>query len=80
MATGSIGAESMNPDAFERHYTTQEIAEQWNCSAFEVHRIFAREPGVLRLGAMTSRRRTRHELRIPESVAARVYAERMNRR
>lgn len=71
---------NLKPDPFERHYTAQEIAELWDCSAFTVHRIFASEPGVLKLGGMTTRRRTRHELRIPESVVARVYAERRNRR
>jgi len=64
----------------EKHYSAKQIAEAWGMDRSTVFKMFADEPGVFRLGATTERRRTRRELRIPESVAARVYAERVNGR
>lgn len=69
----------MQADALERHYTTGDIAEQWNLSTTAVYRLFEAEPGVLKLGADTTRRRVRRELRIPASVLDRVYRKRINR-
>ncbi|MDA2914395.1 hypothetical protein MYX77_10675 [Acidobacteriia bacterium AH_259_A11_L15] len=64
----------------ERHYTVDEIAEAWKLSRDKVRRLFENEPGVLVLenrGAFSKRRyRT---LRIPESVAERVYRRLLKR-
>ena len=58
----------------ERHFSPAELAEQWNLSEDTVRRIFEREPDVLIFEnserASSRRRRT---MRIPESVAERVY-------
>ena len=61
----------------ERHFTPDELAEAWNLDATTIRRIFQDEPGVLKLGK-TGRRGKRDyiTLRIPESVAMRVYRER----
>jgi len=63
--------------AIERHYTVQEVAELWKMSPDTIRKIFRNVPGVLKIGT-TERLRKRGylNLRIPESVLARVHAER----
>ena len=64
--------------AFERHYTPQQLAELWILDESTIRRLFLDEPGVLRY-THSYRRSGRREyvtLRIPESVARRVYARR----
>lgn len=63
----------------ERHLTSKELAELWNMSTTAIYRMFYDEPGVLKLGSTSKRFRTRRELRIPQSVAERVYGDRINR-
>jgi hypothetical protein len=60
---------------FERHYSPADLGELWNLSADTVRRMFENEPGVLAFENSTrsSSRRFR-TLRIPESVAQRVYS------
>jgi hypothetical protein len=62
-------------DFAERHYSVAEIAALWNLSADKVRRLFELELGVLVLGDAAPRygRRRHRTLRIPESVAERVY-------
>lgn len=64
----------------ERHYTVDEIAEAWKLSRDKVRRLFEDEPGVLVLENRSpfSKRRYR-TLRIPESVAERVYRRLLKR-
>jgi hypothetical protein len=59
----------------ERHYSPAELAELWMLSADTVRRMFEREPGVLVFEnpVRSSSRRSR-TLRIPASVAERVYS------
>jgi hypothetical protein len=59
---------------YERHYSPGELGELWNLSADTVRRMFEREPGVLVFEnpVRSSSRRSR-TLRIPASVAERVY-------
>ena len=57
----------------ERHYSVQELAECWNVSPCTIRRLFAGEPGVLNLGRPSNRKRIYRPLRIPQSVAERVY-------
>ncbi len=59
----------------ERHYSVAEVAELWNLSEDKVRRLFQNEPGVLVLGNAQPRygRHRYTTLRIPESVAERVY-------
>lgn len=65
--------------AFERHYTPQELAELWNLSDDTIRALFAKEPGVLVVGSSDAKRSRRYRtLRIPESVALRVYARTVN--
>ncbi len=59
---------------FERHFTPVELAEQWNLSEDTVRRIFERESDVLIFeNPERGSSRRRRTMRIPESVAERVY-------
>ncbi len=64
--------------AFERHYTAKELAALWNLDETTIRRMFQDEPGVLKIGKLGRRdgRRDYITLRIPESVALRVYRQR----
>jgi hypothetical protein len=63
----------------ERHYSPSELGELWNLSSDTIRRAFENESGVLVFENPTrsSDRRFR-TLRIPESVALRVYARLTN--
>ena len=59
----------------ERHYSPAELAEMWNLSADTVRRMFEGEAGVLVFeNPVRSSSRRFRTLRIPESVAQRVYS------
>lgn len=58
----------------EKKYTPGELAEMFKLHPDTVRRLFVDEPGVVRLGhGGRSRRRQYFSLRIPESVATRVF-------
>ena len=58
----------------EQHWTPGDLATQWKLSPETIRRIFADEPGVLRLGNPNPRGRQRRvTIRIPHSVAVRVH-------
>jgi AraC-like DNA-binding protein len=59
--------------AFQNHYTVAQLSKQWGLSQSTVLRIFKSEPGVLRIGNLRTKKRTKISLRIPEEVAARVH-------
>lgn len=64
----------------ERHYTVDEIADVWKLSHDKVRRLFENEPDVLVLENHSSFSKRRYRtLRIPESVAARVYRRLLKR-
>jgi len=68
--------ESDRPDFLERHFTIAELAEAWHVSTRQLRRWFLNEPGVVKFGTgklTKNRKRTYVSLRIPESVARRVY-------
>lgn len=70
-----IGAmEGQQAAAIERCYSPEKLAEMWALSSDTVRRIFEHEPGVLAIERprVYGKRRYR-TLRIPESVAQRVY-------
>lgn len=63
----------------EPHYTLAQIAEAWSISSQTVHRYFAEEPGVLKLGHPTRLKgrkyqRRYYSLRVPRSVYLRVWS------
>jgi hypothetical protein len=68
--------EFLQPDFLERHYTIPELAERWHMSRTQVREWFKGEPDIIRWGTgrlNKNRKRTYESLRIPESVARRVY-------
>jgi hypothetical protein len=66
---------------FERHYTPRELAKMWQLDQSTIRRMFRDEPGVLIYGKEKRRdgRRDYLTLRIPESLARRVYERRTRR-
>lgn len=69
---GQVGAAAAS--VLERCYSPEQLAELWALSPDAVRRIFGSEPGVLVIERprIYGKRRYR-TLRIPESVASRVY-------
>jgi hypothetical protein len=69
--------ERRKPTFQEPHFTPRELAQGWGLSDDTIRRWFEDEPGVLKGGVDGSRgRRRKMFLRIPASVAQRVYEER----
>jgi hypothetical protein len=65
------------PIAIDPHYSSQFYAELFGVSVDTIVRWYQDEPGVLKLSKPARNgARTRVELRIPLSIAMRVYAER----
>lgn len=61
----------------ERHFSPRTLAEVWGYSEDTIIRIFEDVPGVLKHGSEGGRgKRRKIVLRIPESIALRVYQER----
>lgn len=61
----------------EKHFPPKYWAKRWGVDATTIVRWFRDEPGVLRLGSPSRNgTRTRCELRIPATVAERIYRER----
>jgi hypothetical protein len=64
------------PEFMEQHYTLAELAKAWHVSRPTLQRWFRNEPGVIRYGSdrlKKGRQRTHLSLRVPESVARKVY-------
>jgi hypothetical protein len=59
--------------AFEKHYRVKELAGIWNLSPKTITRLFADEPGVVRVANEGAGKRKYATLSIPESVASRVH-------
>ena len=65
------------PSPLERHFSPRTLAEMWGFSEDTIIRWFEDEPGVLKCGMDgAAGRRRKITLRIPESVATRVYRAR----
>lgn len=60
---------------YERHFSPAELGELWGLSADTIRRMFEAEPGVLVFeNPVRSSSRRFRTLRIPASVAERVYS------
>ena len=62
----------------EKHYDVIELATIWHVSDDLVRRIFRNEPDVVHITQHRPGRRSYVVLRIPESVALRVYRRMRN--
>ena len=60
-------------EAFERHYSIEELIELWGMSEDFLRRLFRTEPGVVIFSNPQPGKRVYRTLRIPASVAARVH-------
>jgi hypothetical protein len=60
-------------NAKERHFSVADIAANLNLSADTIRKLFRDEPGVIIIENPRRGCRTFQTLRIPESVAQRVY-------
>jgi len=69
----AVASTNTNPP-FERHFSIEELAVMWGLSVHTVRRLFEREPDVVVFFRQRPGRRTYRTLRIPASVATRVYA------
>jgi hypothetical protein len=59
---------------YERHFQPKELAEAWSLCEDVIRELFAKEEGVLVLRNQPSRHKRRYNsMRIPKSVADRVY-------
>jgi len=70
--------ETLGGLAGEQHFTPKELAHGWALSETKIRRMFAAEPGVLRIGEPSRRigrklKRHYHCIRIPQSTAERVW-------
>ncbi|HLJ48445.1 MAG TPA: hypothetical protein VKU01_20665 [Bryobacteraceae bacterium] len=64
--------------SFAKVYTPAELGALWKLSDDSIRRLFQDEPGVFRLGNPNARKKRSYlTLRIPESVAERVWQEHM---
>ncbi len=71
---------SLVNNAFEIHYTPQQLAALWGYSEKYVRNLFLDEEGVLKQVSKGGKVRSgRITLRIPGSVAIRVYQERVSK-
>lgn len=70
-AAGSV------PNPFGKVYTPRELGELWQLSENSIRRLFQDEPGVFVMGNPNPRRKRGYcTLRIPETVALRVWRKR----
>ena len=74
---GALPVESSVPLHLQRHFHVNELAKLWGVSENTARRWFKEEPDVMRI-TLGYRRGKDHRvcLRIPESVAERVYRQR----
>jgi hypothetical protein len=62
------------PEFLEKHYMLYELAEAWGLNEDTVREWFIDEPGVLKIEhKLRKGKRAYRSLRVPESVARRIY-------
>lgn len=65
----------MSVTMLERHYSPKQLADLWGFSARFVRELFSSEPGVIAIDRPEQMHKRGYKtLRIPESVASRVYS------
>jgi hypothetical protein len=75
-------ADRPRPAVFERHYTLAELAKSWHVDRKTLVEWFRGQPGVIKFGSekpKEGRVRPHVSIRVPESVAGRVYKTRTGR-
>lgn len=69
----TMGQQEVTEPFAERHYTVNELAELWRLSGEFVRQLVQHEPGVTEWVRSRPGRRRYRVLRIPHTVAQRVY-------
>lgn len=68
------------PEFFEKHFTVGELASAWSLNEDTIRPWFLDEPGVLKIEhKLRKGKRGYVTLRVPESVARRIYRARTGR-
>jgi hypothetical protein len=62
----------------EKHYSVQHLAEVWAVSTDSIRRLVRKEPGVIIISHRRRGTRLYETLRIPHSVAERIYRRLQN--
>lgn len=70
---GDSGLTPPRDPVFEAHFSVQELAKLWRLSVDAVRRLFLNEPGVVIFCHNRPGRRVYRTLRVPASIALRVY-------
>lgn len=75
ITSGTIDPTSREADdaTFELHFSVEDLSTRWGMSKDFVRRLFLNEPGVAIFCNPRPGRRVYRTLRIPASVASRVY-------
>lgn len=63
----------------ERHFSVPELAEMWNLSREFVRQVVQGEPGVTEWVRQQPGRRRYRVLRVPQSVAERLYSRALSK-
>lgn len=64
-------------EEIEEMLSPQQLAEKWNLGTSTIRRMFMDEPGVMVYGDQSKKKKRQYlTIRIPLSVALRVYARR----
>jgi hypothetical protein len=79
MSEEMSGTQKALEAAFEPHFKIWQLAERWGWSENYVHSLFVDEPGVIKPPAKQKNKRVRVSLRVPLSVANRVYERLKNK-
>jgi hypothetical protein len=74
--SGARGAPEAAANPFGKVFTPHELAGLWKLSENSIRRMFQDEPGVFVMANGRRTKRNYETLRIPESIALRVWRER----
>jgi hypothetical protein len=66
--TESPAIDASLAEAFEPHFKPRQLADRWGMSVTTVTALFADEPGVVKIGGRSARKRTKVTLYIPLSI------------
>lgn len=75
--TNTAGGEAA--PAWGKVYTVAELAAEWKLSESSIRKIFNDVSGVFCLGSTGRRKRSYQTLRIPQTIAERVWRARVTR-
>ena len=73
--TNREDVKSLMSTTFEKHYTPEALGKLWSFSGNTIREMFRNEPGVIKVDHRETRSKRNYcSMRIPASVAQKVYA------